>query len=148
MDIYLFLKIKLHGNKKGMSDISYKDPITNTISVIKGVFVHRMVVFSFGDCNGRSFNADLFVVDHLDMDHKNNSVFNLEQVTDIMNKFRAYYALPYTGKCRDRFFAALHNIGSDDLYQFEIEKKQYIEMMEKDHKYFGYKETDDICLGD
>ena len=67
------------------SEIRLKDGRT-----IRGKYLHRMVIFSFGDRNGQPYNPNL-VIDHVDMNHANNSVWNLDQISYGLNLFRAYY---------------------------------------------------------
>lgn len=59
----------------------------------KDLFLHRMVVYSFGDCKNREFSNYGWrnVIDHLDMDHDHNYKSNLQLVSQGINLFRAYY---------------------------------------------------------
>lgn len=58
----------------------------------KGTFVHRMVVFSHGDKDGRPYTSKgrRCVVDHIDMDHSHNEKSNLQLVSHGINLWRAY----------------------------------------------------------
>lgn len=60
---------------------------------IQGKLLHRIVVFAFGDCKGRKYNSNgvRSIIDHLDMNKSNNSVNNLQIVSEGINLFRAYY---------------------------------------------------------
>lgn len=58
-----------------------------------GYYLHRIVVFTFGDCNGNLYNSNGLKsdIDHIDMNHKNNSVSNLEIVTHGINLLRGWW---------------------------------------------------------
>ena len=64
-------------------------------TTVLGRYVHRMVVFSFGDKNGRLYSERGYydVVDLVDMNHKNNNVENLELVSNGINLYRAFLNL-------------------------------------------------------
>jgi len=67
------------------------------------LYLHRMVVYSWGDCNDRPFTSTGMrnVVDHLDMNHDNNCKENLQLVSEGINLFRAYYKTAVTQSRRD-----------------------------------------------
>lgn len=58
-----------------------------------GFYIHRIVVYTFGDCHGYPYNANGLKsdIDHIDMNHKNNSVSNLEIVSHGINLLRAWW---------------------------------------------------------
>lgn len=76
-----------------------------------------MVVFSFGDCYGKPYNPKL-VIDHRDMNHKNNSVENLEQITQLRNLWRAWY-ITKDKKCFSRYEALYNSTRSESPLEFE-----------------------------
>ena len=50
-----------------------------------------MVVYAFGDVNHKKFKEwPNFEIDHLDMNHRNNNISNLQLVSHGINLFRAY----------------------------------------------------------
>ena len=80
---YLFYK-----TNKSKTSIVGKDGRTYT-----GLYIHRIVVFTFGDCRGQQYSSTgkKNIIDHIDMDHKNNDVDNLELVSDEINLFRSWW---------------------------------------------------------
>lgn len=73
-------------------------------------FVHRIVVFSFGDKDGRDFNkykrTMRYEIDHINMNKADPRVENLQLVSKGVNLFRAYYNTANSnGKeyCKKRF---------------------------------------------
>lgn len=79
--------------------------------VLSCEFVHRIVVFSFGDKDGRDFNVSKRTmrceIDHINMNKSDPSVSNLQLVSKGINLFRAYYktaSVPASGTfCKNRF---------------------------------------------
>lgn len=108
-----------------------KDPESKTViktasGDTNGYYVHRMVVFTFGDKNGVSYNSKgvKSVIDHIDMDHSNNAVANLEIVSDGINLFRAYWKTK-SQSCLTRlteFYNSLDELGRF-VFKKEIEKE-------------------------
>lgn len=82
----------------------------------------------FGDKDGREYQSRSIrnEVDHINMDHKDNSVFNLQLVSHGVNLFRAYYK---TGdkNCKDRFSKYYDSLDSIDKKILDIEIKLDIE---------------------
>lgn len=108
---------------KGSSTISKKDRTETT-----GKYVHQMVVFTYGDCNGRKYTSNGFRsdIDHLDMDHSNNSKENLQLVSTGINLFRAYYktkSKKYVSEnnCETRYKAYYNSLEPADRIIFEKE---------------------------
>ena len=60
---------------------------------VRGKYLHRMMVFSFGDKNGRPYQSAGIrsIIDHVNMNHSDNRVENLQLVSNGINLFRAYY---------------------------------------------------------
>lgn len=80
-------------------DEKYMAPNSNSSTITKmdrtetkGKYVHQMVVFSFGDCNGNPYTSIGIrnIIDHLDMNHNNNDYHNLQLVSYGINLWRAY----------------------------------------------------------
>lgn len=88
----------------------------------KDHYLHRMVVFSWGDKNGRTFLTDQRrnIVDHVDMNHANNRVDNLELVSEGINLFRAYYKT-MSSNCKARFLDYYNKL--DDLDKRILDKE-------------------------
>lgn len=104
------------------SKITLPDGSTTT-----GKYVHRMVVFSFGDCHGRMYAERGYydTVDHIDMNHKNNSVDNLELVSYGINLYRAYVKTNI-GDCYARFMAYYSSL--DPFKQFHLQEEIKMEI--------------------
>lgn len=99
-----------------------------------GKYIHRMVVFAFGDRLGRPYlqKGNDIVIDHCDMNHKNNSWDNLEQITSLRNLWRAWY-LTKSKICFARYAAERKRIselpdGNLIIEDFLIEKENDIKM--------------------
>lgn len=92
----------------------------------KGFYLHRMIVFSFGDKNGRNYlNTGVRnIVDHLDMNHGNNAKSNLQLVSNGINLFRAYYKTN-TDACKERLINYWNTLS-------ELEKKIFLMEIEMD----------------
>ena len=82
--------------------------IKNNEQNINGLFLHRMMVYAFGDRNGKKYVKGM-VIDHVDMDHKNNAVDNLELVTEVVNLARAVVICP-TPLCCSRLEQYLKDV--------------------------------------
>lgn len=89
---YAFIDISDIPNASPRDLISETDPMGKPLT---GEFLHRLVVFSFGDKDGRPFvkhgKGWRSVIDHVNMNKMNASVENLQLVSDGINRFRAYY---------------------------------------------------------
>lgn len=85
-----------------------------------------MVVYSFGDRLGSTYiGSPGFVIDHYDMNHKNNSVENLEQITVVRNLWRAWY-ITKSDNCKRRYEAERKLLGPLELEDFLVEKAEDI----------------------
>lgn len=107
----------------------------NNGNFVYGKYLHRMIVYSFGDCKGNAYNTDL-VIDHLDMNHSNNAVSNLEQVSKGRNLFRAYLKTrsPGTKEEFEKYYSTV-SIGEKIILDFEIQEDMieiYISEKNKD----------------
>lgn len=100
---------------------------------VRGKYLHRMVVFTFGDRNHSPYNSNL-VIDHIDMNHKNNSVENLQQITQLRNLWRAYYLC--RGEKQFKLFSDEYKRVKESPTG-EIELKQFKIEMEIDIKKYG-----------
>lgn len=96
-------------------------------TTVLGRYVHRMVVFSFGDRRGVQYSERGYydVVDHIDMNHKNNCVENLEFVSNGINLYRAFVKTKSTD-CYDRFIKYYNTL--DNFMQFHLQKEIEIEI--------------------
>lgn len=76
-----------------------------------GKYIHKLIVYSFGDCNGRKYAFEGYrsIIDHIDMNHENNSVSNLQLVSKGINLFRAYYKTT-SENCKKRFYDYYNNL--------------------------------------
>lgn len=97
---------------KYLTGVASTNRLTNTLDSPKGLYLHRMVVFSYGDCKGKKFTSDA-TIDHIDMNHKNCSVENLEIVSYGLNLFRAYYKTAYQSKGKNNFVSPTENLFKD-----------------------------------
>lgn len=109
-----------------IKDSKSKTAIKTVSGDVNGYYVHRMVVFTFGDKNGVSYNSKgvKSVIDHIDMDHSNNAVSNLEIVSDGINLFRAYWKTK-SKSCLSRltdFYTELDELGKF-VFKKEIEQE-------------------------
>ena len=90
----------------------------------KRTYAHRIVVFTFGDCNGREYTprGKRNIIDHLNMKHWDNDVSNLQLVSNGINLFRAYYktGYPETEKRFKDYYMSLDDIDKKIL-DIEIE---------------------------
>lgn len=82
--------------------------LTKKVSSMPGQYLHRMVVYSWGDCNHKPFKEyPNFEIDHIDLNHNNNNVSNLQLVSHGINLFRAYRKcggkIDGTSNCCSRF---------------------------------------------
>lgn len=98
---------------------------------VPGKWVHHVVVYTFGDVDGSDFcefkKGFRCVVDHLDMNKRNNSVENLQLVSFGINLFRAYYKKKndYTERLFKTYYKSLDDIDRkilDDEIKINIEK--------------------------
>lgn len=114
---YLFISDEDMSLKTSSSLIKTKDGDS-----IRGKYLHRIVVFSFGDCKGRKYSANGIrsIIDHKDMNHKNNAVENLELVSQGINLFRAYYLCNSEGT-KQRFEDYYNSLSSMDRRILELE---------------------------
>lgn len=64
--------------------------IRDDFGVRRKFFVHRLVVFTFGDKNGNQYIDDNSDVDHIDENKTNNNINNLEIITHKENMNRKY----------------------------------------------------------
>lgn len=103
-------------------------------SFINAEYVHRMVVYTHGDCNGNSFLQNK-VIDHIDMNKKNNKIENLELVSTGINLFRAYDKT--VGEARiaclerlDNYYNSLKTI-EKNILEKEIDKEIFKEERKK-----------------
>lgn len=88
-----------------------------------GKYLHRMVVYSFGDMYGNRYISNPnSVVDHFDMNHKNNDVSNLQQISNVRNLWRAWY-FTKSDACRERYQSARAQLTPIELEDFLIEKE-------------------------
>lgn len=89
---------------------------------INGKYLHRMMVFSFGDCNGRVYSSTgvRSVIDHVSMNRTNNSIDNLQLVSFGINLFRAYYKTK-NKECEERFKEYYRNLDEIDRKILDIE---------------------------
>ena len=94
---------------------------------VEGKYYHRIVVYSFGDKNGRKYASKGLrnVIDHIDMNHCNNSVQNLQLVSHGINLFRAYYKTG-SGDCATRFKEYYKSLDEIDRHILNIEIEQDI----------------------
>lgn len=83
----------------------------NTKKDIDGQYLHRMVVYTFGDKHGKTYNPAL-VIDHIDMNHRNNNVSNLELVTKAVNLARAVRICPESKDCVNRLLDHLRDVAA------------------------------------
>lgn len=113
-DGYLLVPSSNLAIKKAVSKVNDKNG-----NIAEGVYVHRMVVFSFGDKNGKKYNPS-FLIDHIDMNHKNNNVENLELVTDEINLFRAFYKTN-SSECKKRFLNKYESLS--EIEKFILKEK-------------------------
>ena len=81
-----------------------------------------MVVFSFGDKNGRLYSERGYydIVDHVDMNHKNCDVSNLELVSNGINLYRAWVRTN-NQDCYNRFIAYYNRL--DNFMQFHLNEE-------------------------
>lgn len=94
----------------------------------KGKYLHRMIVFTFGDCYGRKYNdcKSRAIIDHIDMNKENCSVSNLQLVSTNINLFRAYYKSKDIN-CEKRFKDYFNSLDDIDKKIAEIEIKLDLE---------------------
>ena len=91
-----------------------------------GQFIHRMIVYRFGDCFGKPYVKGM-EVDHLDMDHSHNNVENLEVVPKVVNLARAVASIP-SKDCIDRLVKFIKDISQQDALAGAIQ----LAIIEKD----------------
>lgn len=104
---------------------------TKSGEIKHGKYLHRMVVYSFGDRLGNKYISDRrVVIDHFDMNHSNNSVENLEQISNVRNLWRAWY-FTKSDKCKKRYEDARALLSSLELEDFLIEKAEDIKRFNK-----------------
>lgn len=101
----------------------------NTNRRLKGVPVHRMVVYSYGDCNGLPYIKSMHV-DHIDQDKTNNHISNLEQVSEPVNLARAVRKTNYGNVQMQRLHTYLSKL---DQYSREIALEEIRLDMRKNH---------------
>lgn len=79
--------------------------------------------FHFGDMYGNKYigNPNL-VIDHFDMNHKNNAVSNLQMISNVRNLWRAWY-FTKSDSCRQRYEAARNALTPLELEDFLLEKE-------------------------
>lgn len=102
-----------------------------------GKYVHRMVVFAFGDRLGRPYIQGKYgdiVIDHYDMNHKNNDYRNLEQITSLRNLWRAWY-LTHSPACFDKYMAERNRVEETNGGKLLIE--DFLLEKEEDIKYYS-----------
>ena len=90
--------------------LMYRDPNTG-----KGPYAHRIMVFTFGDCDGREYQSKghRCIVDHKNMKHWDNDISNLQLVSNGINLFRAYYKAGYP-ETEERFKEYYFNLDEID----------------------------------
>lgn len=98
-DLYELVPEKSIGDYLYIDDKDIPNPGKGSAKIIKpdrtetsGKYVHQLVVFTYGDCNGRPYTSKGLrcVIDHIDMDHAHNEPSNLQLVSDGINLWRAY----------------------------------------------------------
>jgi len=92
-----------------------------------GKYLHRMMVFSFGDCNGVPYTPTGFrsIIDHKDMNHKNNAIENLQLVSEGINLFRAYY-FTKSKTCEERFKSYYNSL--EDIDKLILDKEIQLDL--------------------
>lgn len=85
----------------------------------RGKYLHRMMVFTFGDCNSKKYD-DKLVIDHRDMNHANNAIYNLEQISQGLNLARAYYITKSDGT-KKRFWDYYNLLDDCEKYFLDAE---------------------------
>lgn len=96
-------------------------------NTFKGKHLHRVVVFTFNDCNGRPLSKGIrSFIDHKDMNKTNNKVENLQCVSDGVNIFRAYYLSP-TDEHKKLLRDFLSDCDEIDRFIFETEVRLDLE---------------------
>lgn len=95
---------------------------------VYGKYIHQMIVFTYGDKDGRKYSSVGIrnVIDHIDIDHGNNSVENLQLVSYGINLFRAYYKTKMKNykdidNCETRFKNYYNNLDAVDRKILDIE---------------------------
>ena len=108
--------------------------IQNTISVktpdqtvvVEGQWAHKMVVFSWGDRNGQKYNENL-PIDHINMNHKDNRVENLEIVPTAVNLARAIRAIDYKeGQTLIRYDEYMKNLKNLSEECYDLAKQEVL----------------------
>lgn len=100
--------------------------LTKKVQNMSGQYLHRMVVYSWGDCNGKLFKEyPNFDIDHIDMNHSNAAVKNLQLVSHGINLFRAYRkcggSIDEQNSCCFRFKSYYNSL--DDLDRKILDKE-------------------------
>ena len=86
-----------------------------------GQWLHRMIVYTFGDCNGKKYSVYKgYDVDHFDMCHFNNAVENLQFVPHGINLFRAMDRTN-SQPCKDRFMEYYNSL--NDIEKMILEEQ-------------------------
>lgn len=114
-----------HKTYQNLRELGNKEKIYVNGTEFDGEYVHRIIVFTFGDCNNKPFGYSSIrtVIDHKNMNHFDSSVENLEQITNGMNLFRAYMrtSKAYRNRFEKEFLKYMLNLKVADEIKFGIE---------------------------
>lgn len=115
---YLFIKdIDLNLTSPSSEIIRKSD-----LKPIKGKYVHRMVAYSFLDKT--KLRDTRYEVDHIDMNHENNSVENLDLVYKAVNLFRAW-KLTGGQNCLKRYSDYMATLSDEEKWFYVEYIKKY-----------------------